>query len=77
VDSAEQTILTVPGIDDPRHKSDFANSPVLFWINLAVRGSLNGASIPLPGVDRRAEGGGYDLRFDATTALYMFHLSLK
>jgi hypothetical protein len=56
VDSAEHTIFMVPDIDDPRHKSDFANSPVLLWINPTVRGSLNGASIPVQVMDRRAEG---------------------
>jgi hypothetical protein len=74
MDSAEQTIVMVPHIDDPRHKSDFETSPVLLWINPTVRGSLNGVSIPVPVADRNADGSGYDLRFDATARPYIIPL---
>jgi hypothetical protein len=77
VDSAEQTIFMVPDIDDPRHKSDFANSPVLLWISPTVRGSLNGASIPVPGMDRRAEGVDMIFSLMQSQRHILFHLSLK
>jgi hypothetical protein len=41
VDSAEQTIFMVPDIDDPRHKSDFANSPLLFIGGKFIARKLN------------------------------------